>query len=56
MSSTDRSETVTCVGWWRPIEFREAASGLNDEEGSLDIARGFLAQRTRDTYFGAVRN
>lgn len=38
---------------------RDAASGINDEEGtqgSLEIARGFLAQRTRDTDFGAVRN
>jgi len=48
MSSTDRSETVV-------RRRRDAASRPNDGEGSFDIARGFLAQRTRDTGFGAVR-
>ncbi len=35
------------------IQICDAACELHDEEGSLDIARGFLAQRTRDTGFGA---
>ena len=48
MSSTDRS--VYCY-----IQLEMPHPELNDEEGSLDIPRGFLVQRTRDTDFGAVR-
>jgi hypothetical protein len=33
----------------RRMEVRDAASGLHDEEGTLDMARRFLVQRTRDT-------
>jgi hypothetical protein len=54
MASWDGPSSMHRVG--------DAASGLNDEEGSLYIARGFLAQRTSTTVtdfgtdFGAVRN